>query len=131
MVLAYADDLVFIIKFEHDIAKVIDLIKKWSENNNMIINYKKSAIVPIKFTKIKSIFKNKNEYLGFPILKDYKYLGVFIDQTLNFEKALKKVEEKCTILCARLYIINKCISIADRLFLFLVFICPQYDLLAP
>ena len=26
---------------------------------------------------------------------------------------------------------NKCISIADRLFLYMVFICPQYDLLAP
>ena len=131
MALAYADDQVFIIRHEHDIGNIINLIENWAKNNNMIINFKKSGIVPIKYIKKNSIFKNILEYKKFPILQEYKYLGVIIDKTLNFEKALKKVEEKCTIQCARLYIINKCISIADRLFLFLVFICPQYDLLAP
>lgn len=130
-ILAYADDLVFLIKNEHNIAKVINLIEKWSRENNMVINYAKSAIVPLGIIKKHSIFKNCIEYLKFPIKREYKYLGVFIDQKLTFQKALSEIEIKCDKLCGRLYIINKCIGIADRLFLFMVFICPQYDLLAP
>jgi len=100
----------------------------------MIINYKKSGIVPLGIIKKKSIFetyKIKKEYCNFPILENYKYLGVYLDRKLDFKKALSEIKLKCDNLCGRLYIINKCIGITDRLFLFMVFICPQFDLLAP
>jgi hypothetical protein len=75
--LAYADDLAVICKDKNELDISIKAIDKWSENNDILVNRKKSGIFMI--TKA---FKDK-DISGYPIVREYKYLGVPMDEKLN------------------------------------------------
>ena len=47
IVLAYADDMAFIIRNESDIDKVLKIIEEWAATYNMKVNKAKSGIMPI------------------------------------------------------------------------------------
>jgi hypothetical protein len=129
-VLAYADDLCFVVSKEHDLPKLIKLLESWSINHNMTINKSKSLIMPLGRIYKHSIFKNKDSYLNYPIGTQYRFLGTYLDSNLTFDLARKTVSDKCKKLNGRLFIMNKRISIAERIFLYNIFICPQFDLLS-
>ena len=58
----------------------------------MIINKKKSGI--IKFKKKDSNQPQEQEIEGIPIVKQYKYLGIIIDQKMSMEPQLEFLKNK-------------------------------------
>ena len=58
----------------------------------MPLNKKKSGV--LRFQKKREKYADKEEYLGFPIVKSYKYLGIWIDENLNFQEHIKHIEKK-------------------------------------
>ena len=60
----------------------------------MKINKKKSGIIFYKKRMLKENENNEKEIAGFPIVREYKYLGVWIDEKLNFNKLIEEIESK-------------------------------------
>ena len=58
----------------------------------MIINKKKSGI--IFFLKKKGKTKGVTDIEGYPCLPEYKYLGMWIDERMSFEKHYEEVKKK-------------------------------------
>jgi len=61
-------------------------------DNQMQINKKKSAIMYHKINSKK--LKKRREYHGYPIVSEYKYLGVVIDSKLSFKQHLEYIRKK-------------------------------------
>ena len=90
-VLAYADDIAVICKNEKELDNVISIIESWTSTNKLLLNKKKSAIMTIGKRKNKWV-----KYRGFPIVNQYRYLGILINYDMNpigsIEEVLKKLK---------------------------------------
>jgi hypothetical protein len=76
----YADDLVIICKQIH-LRKIITNLRIITKKFSLILNEKKSAIFLLKKRK-----SDVTDVLGIPIVTEYKFLGIWID---NFGKIKK------------------------------------------
>lgn len=91
----YADDIVIRgLGLEH-IRRVNDIIEEWSNRNLITVNKEKSGIIIIRSDRRTRVVGNIDT-CGYPIVQEYKYLGVLIDDcvTLKLEKKIKKELEK-------------------------------------
>lgn len=77
-VLAYADDIAIICRDEDELNKVIDTLDKWSLENDILINKKKSGVMVIDCEKT-----SRNDIRGYPVKVNYKYLGVILNAALD------------------------------------------------
>ena len=93
---AYADDLAIIGKERDSLEKAIKIVEKWTEDNQMRINKKKSGIIFFrkKKKKIAEGEEGNQDILGYPILEYYKYLGIWIDYKMSFDKQFEVTKEK-------------------------------------
>ena len=73
-ILAYADDLCVLCQDKNELLRAIKRIDKWSKENDINVNRKKSGIFVIRGEE-----QNDNVE-GYPILNEYKYLGILIDK---------------------------------------------------
>ena len=93
-VLAYADDLAIIVEGRSSLNNIFDILDKWSIENGIKINKLKSGIMLIKG-------KENDEYIrDYPVIKEYKYLGILINNKLGIDKKLNEY-------FSRNYILNK------------------------
>jgi hypothetical protein len=99
--LAYADDLAVICKDNNELDISIKTIDKWSENNDILVNRKKSGIFII--TKG---FKDK-DISGYPRVREYKYLGVLMDEKLNCLLHIRAVNKKLSEYLRKNFMLNK------------------------
>ncbi len=86
-VLAYADDLVLIAENEDDLQSLIMILQKWCYQWRLSVNIDKTKAMH---------FRNRNESItnfvfrinNLPIecVTEYKYLGIIMDQFMNFDK---------------------------------------------
>jgi hypothetical protein len=88
-VLAYADDIAVICQSDSELHSAIQKIESWCKRNNFGINYKKSGILYLD-----SDFIEEKFFCGFPIVKEYKYLGVLIDSKLLVKKHINNVSDR-------------------------------------
>ena len=125
-IFAYADDVLILCSSLDEVKRVIDFIRKWSLENNLFINEKKSGIVPFqqrrgkemsKFTLFeeKTIINNKTgksktikvpktqTYEGFPVLHEYKYLGLWLTYRLQMKHQNQHIREKTRYIATKLY----------------------------
>ena len=58
----------------------------------MIVNKKKSGIIYHRVRSKK--IKKKKMYHGYPIVSEYKYLGVIIDSKLSFKQHIEQMRKK-------------------------------------
>ena len=72
--MAYADDIAIICSCEKEINLAINSVEKWTQKNKIILNKKKSAIMYL----FSSVIKWK-KHLSFPVVKQYRYLGILIN----------------------------------------------------
>ena len=100
-VLAYADDLCVICENRNELIRVIKNIDKWCNNNGISVNKKKSGIMIIKGKK------EFSEFGGYPIIEQYKYLGVLIDKNMSIEKHIKMINDRIDIYFQKNYVLNK------------------------
>ena len=75
-IFAYADDLAIMGKGEDQLKRAIEVVEKWTEDNKMKINRKKSGIIFYKRRKSKKNTNHNEEIMGFPRVSEYKYLGL-------------------------------------------------------
>ena len=78
----------------NQLLKCIKLIDEWCSINKIDINRKKSRILILN----KRINKNQtqNEIEKYPIVKNYKYLGITLDEKLNFKDHFEITKKKVT-----------------------------------
>ena len=82
-VFAYADDLAIVGLGIRKLKGVIKTTKRWSDRNGMKINEKKSGIVLHKGPQGR--WEEDKTIDGIPVVKNYKYLGIEIDQELKMK----------------------------------------------
>ena len=87
--LLYADDLVVFSDSEVNLQCLLDKICVWCKQWKMKINHEKSNIVHFrKNRKLRTNFVFKFGNIPIDIVSNYKYLGLFLDEHMNYEKAV-------------------------------------------
>ena len=96
-----------------------------------MLNAKKSGIVeflPRSKTHPPTL-KNGAILEDIPIVTDYKYLGLIVDQKLTSQKQRKHIEDKTKHQCAALWAILKAISLSERMHLWTMLTRPLFEML--
>ena len=124
--LYYADDILMICTSMEQVRECIQTVEKWSEQNGMLLNKKKSGIVVfgnrrcrniplMESTKTETTTKNKGkkvniqwapsqkEISGVPICQKYKYLGTYLDSKLTAGPQISHIKKKSGHIFAKLY----------------------------
>ena len=88
---AYADDIVLAVELKEINTKLMKIIKRW-EQYKVMLNPQKSEIL----RNINRAGKTKEikNCANIPEVKEYKYLGITINQSLNFKELIKKIKIK-------------------------------------
>jgi hypothetical protein len=94
--LAFADDTAYICRDLKELHEVIKHLTKWSEENKIQINRKKSGILIINDDSV-----DGNMIEGFPVVGEYNYLGIVIDSKINPRPHIKKIREKLQVYLSR------------------------------
>lgn len=88
--LAFADDIAFAASGDDVLHKAIGIVKQWSSDFGIEINYCKSAAMIIRPDR-RSKWKITQVH-NIPIVETYKYLGVLLDDTGSFKPLRKEFE---------------------------------------
>ncbi len=95
VILVYADDIVILPENEHDLQKLLDIINRWSQEWQMMVNVQKSKIV--HFRKGPSIpvteatFQYREQQIQ--VVDRYRYLGLIFTEYLDFSIMAKYVSQ--------------------------------------
>lgn len=85
--IVFADDVIIIGNSEEFVGKAVNIFEEWSSRNNILINKNKSAILQIRLDgRTPAIQATHLE--GIPVKNVYNYLGVWIDDSLNFHELI-------------------------------------------
>ena len=99
--LGYADDTLVICDTLEEVSRVIKTIRDWSQEHNMKLNEKKSGLVEfvgrMMKTKLKADF-----FEGFPVCKEYRYLGLRLTNKLSMNSQLNYIKTKSRNIFQRL-----------------------------
>lgn len=127
--LAYADDLLVVCTSLHQLRQVIKIIRKWSKENNLELNDKKSGIVEFlpRSGRQTSTLKTGSVFESIPIVDKYKYLGLWLDKKLTLDPQLHHIKKKSGFIRSRLAPLLGGISLDYRINLWTVFIRPLFD----
>ncbi|KAH3859830.1 hypothetical protein DPMN_102651 [Dreissena polymorpha] len=95
--LFYADDLVLIAENEEDLQHLLTLLSKWCDINNMKINTDKSKIMHFRPpSKQKTNFNFKCNDDVMECVESYRYLGLMLTDTLDYNVTAKHVAQSAT-----------------------------------
>jgi len=110
-VLAYADDIALLVTSFRQLDFAIERILAWSELTRVPINHQKSAIMNIKKRHNSTGLVTSSRYKGYPVQAKYKYLGVWLSETLDPKAHISEQQAKLQYLARRLRVIpKKCVS---------------------
>ena len=93
----YADDLVLLAESEHDLQILLNALNAWCNTWDMSINVTKSQVVHFRrpsVPKTKAIFKCGDRVLD--VVESYTYLGMLIDEFLDYERTAKSVAKSAS-----------------------------------
>ena len=90
LILLYTDDTVIFSEDKHQLQYALDIFDEYCKEWHLTVNVQKTKIV--KFSKGRAnrnfSFIVQNEFIA--IVKEYKYLGVFIGQSGSYVSAKKQ-----------------------------------------
>jgi len=93
-ILLYADDIVLIADSELKLQQMLDILSDWCRDWRLIVNKSKSEIVHFrKSRKKKTTFQFKLSGKNLSIVYKYKYLGVILDEYLNFQECAQTLAD--------------------------------------
>ena len=101
-VIAYADVLCILCQEKSELLNIIKIIDKWTILNGIKVNKKMSWIMILK-----NDANDGNEIEDFPIIKEYKYLGITIDNKMRINSHIGMVDIKLNEYFKRNYVLNK------------------------
>ena len=93
--LAYVDDIISSGESKKNIDSTINNFQNWAQHNRKQINKNKSGLMMINH-KSNQITKwqKKTKTQGFPIVNKYKYLGIYLDNSMNMKYQTKELKKK-------------------------------------
>ena len=94
-VLAFADDTCFVCDDYNKLVKAINVIEKWCKANDIELNKNKSGIVIINDQG------NRRPVSGIPIVEDYRYLGVLLNNSMKPAKHITGICDKVKVYLER------------------------------
>jgi hypothetical protein len=97
---AFADDIVFILEDSSFLDSKLSDIFTWSRKFDIDVNPLKSGIIRImkRAGKIKGI----PNIMNIREVMEYKYLGIWLNQSLKFDKQISSMKKRCTVLWKKL-----------------------------
>ena len=120
----YADDAAFLAsgdtvkKLQKTINKELPKIFSWLSANKLTLNYSKTKYMLFGYDKRKNEFKFKKLKFRCNINKnaikrvcEFKYLGVFIDEKLNWQKHINYIQSKLAKVSGVIYKLRRHLSI--------------------
>lgn len=134
-VLMYADDLVIVCEDDEKLQKMIDRCSEIMVSIEMEANVAKCAVMDMKLSSNETTdteFVWRGNGLDDPVKVDikseYKYLGVYFDDKLSWEKHIANITKKAYIAFARLrtYLCNRNIPVDMRCMAFNSLITPLF-----
>ena len=93
--LAFADDLVAVAKGLDELDLAIQITENWCKVNQLEINKTKSAIMGLRKDR-RTPLPIEDEYLDYPVVNEYNYLGVILDDRLFLDIETKKKQKQET-----------------------------------
>ena len=93
---AFADDIAIILEGEDKLDQTLTILEGYCKANELSINKEKSGIMIPRVderTKIPSKFSHMI-YKNYPIVTQYTYLGVIIDDNFRFKEELESKRQK-------------------------------------
>ena len=121
---AYADDIVWICSSINQIQKAVCIMKEWWTQNEMKINEKKSGILRILKRNGKVGYIENT--LNIPEVKEYKYLGIILNQSIRLTNHQKLIRSKVQALKKRIWLLRPSLTnMRARLILYKTIIHPQ------
>ena len=101
-VLAYADDTVFMCENKDRLLEAIKVLEKWCDKNKIGVNKKKSGIIIINDDGT-----DVNNINGYPVVLEYKYLGVLINTKLSPKYHICHIRDKVGEYLKRNFMLHK------------------------
>jgi len=100
--LAFADDLVIICKNRAELTAAVRALHKWSEENEILANEKKSGIFIMNDDGT-----DPSQILGFPVVDNYKYLGVKLNPKLSPKPHIVALNSKLKVYFKKNFMLHK------------------------
>ena len=95
--LCYADDLALIAENENDLQCLLDIVSVWCNRNCMSVNFSKTKVIHFRNQSVdKSAFQFKCGELNINYADSYKYLGLVLNEYLNYSVTAKYVAQSAT-----------------------------------
>ena len=95
--LAFADDIVLVLRSLGQAKLVLTKLQDWLKPFNMKMNKNKSRVLVLRRDR-RTRRKPYKDVLGIPVVSEARYLGVLMDDCLNFEADLQRrrdLKEQC------------------------------------
>lgn len=92
--LLYADDMVLIAESEGNLQEMLNSMYNWCRKWRLVVNESKTNIVHFRKSRKRCtefIFKYGDNVIN--VVKEYKYLGVILDEHLNYKKCSSTLAE--------------------------------------
>ncbi len=127
--MGYADDLHILSYNKINLRKVIQVIRSWSQENNLALNENKSGIMEFlpRQGPSKVTLNIGEAFEGIPVVACYKYLGMWVDQKLTMELQLKHIRKKSDWISIKLWPILNKVSLQYGKNLWTVLIRPLFE----
>ena len=128
-IFAYADDILIIADSVEKCSNIIKEIQNWSEMNGLSLNKNKSAVLYVqkRLGPRKKIKVNQIE--GINLVKEYKYLGLWINDRLSPDFHISQCNRKLNYVWFRLKWILSNSSLKLRKNMWNVFVRPHIEFL--
>ena len=108
--ISLCDNLFDLCEGINQLLKVFKNIERWSELNGIKVNKKKSGTMILKGNE------DRIEIKGYPVIKEYKYLGTIINYKMKINKHICNIDKKIGEYFTRNYVLNKRYFIVNQLF---------------
>lgn len=122
--LAYADDLVMVVKNEIEVRIAINILEEWTEESSMKINREKSGIIEMCRRKT---FEIGDNIKGYKFLKSYKYLGVDLEGKNNMNNHFRRIRKKVFMILSKIRMVTEKMSFHKRRILIRTLVVPHID----
>ena len=121
---AYANDIVWMWNSKEQTSRAILIMKNWWSQNEMKINEKKSGI--FRILKRTGKIKNMENALNIPEVNSYKYLGVWINQSIKVGEHCNYNKSKVTNLKRKIGLLKpSLVGMNNRLPIYKTIVKPQ------